>query len=93
LACVVADRSEHQPIDWVTVEILWHRPPAEVCRSILTSYGLPTRIFGDDLGGILPHVGFGTGGLRVQVPADRAQEAKAILTESVILPGDDEFEG
>lgn len=68
----------------MTVEAFWFRPPAEVCRSILDSYGIPSRIWGDDLGGILPHVGLGTGGLALQVPADRADEAKQILSEAEV---------
>lgn len=64
---------------WVVADTLLHRPIAEFVRSVLEGHGIPARVRADDAAGTAPHVAMGMGGVRVEVPADRLDEAHDVL--------------
>lgn len=65
-------------ITWVEVESFLHRPPADVLWSVLDGHGIPARVRGDDPQGFVP-----LGRVRLEVPADRAEEARKVLAPGV----------
>lgn len=71
---------------WETVEVFGVRGMAEVAGSALRSAGIPFRIMADDGGGAfqLPF-SLRTRGAELQVPAEDAEEARALLGGEVEL--------
>lgn len=65
-------------LNWEVVATYPFRPTADVTWSILDGHGIPARVVGDDTGGMTPHVGLMTG-ISVEVPTDRADEAREVL--------------
>jgi len=59
------------------------RHQAELARGFLEACGIPAAIGADDAGATRPELGLLTGGVRVAVPADRAEEAVALLEDAV----------
>jgi hypothetical protein len=74
---------------WVRIETFPNRPWADLAWSVLDGHGVPAVVTGDDAGGHAPHIGLVTGGVALEVPPDRAEEARAILASSVLDPDDD----
>ena len=64
---------------WVDVASFPTRPYARFVASALEGNGIEARVVGDDGGGMLPHLDVLTGGIRVQVPAEQAEAASAVL--------------
>ena len=64
---------------WVTISA--HDTPflAQLVTDHLEDAGFETRLLSDSGGGSLPHISFGTGGYRVQVPSDDEAGARAAL--------------
>lgn len=63
----------------VCVKIFNSRYEAEVARKILESHTILSVIWADDAGGMRPDLVIHTGGARLMVEAEAADEAKAIL--------------
>lgn len=61
---------------WETVASFLHRPPADVIWSVLDGHGIPARIRGGYVGG---YVGLALEEVRVEVPSDQAEAARALL--------------
>jgi hypothetical protein len=64
---------------WVSVGSYPTRALAQVAASILEGDGYQVRVFGDDAGGVLPHLDTTQGGVHVQVPAPDAEPAAGLL--------------
>lgn len=63
-------------VTWEPVATFMHRPAAEFVWSLLDGYGIPARVRADDAGGV---GGLPLGGATVEVPIERADEAKALI--------------
>ncbi len=73
---------------WVTIAA--HDTPflAQLVTDHLEDAGFETRLLSDSGGGNLPHISFGSGGYRVQVPSDdeaAAREALSTLREDELV--------
>ena len=66
-------------MDWTTVDSLSTREIAEVSAERLRREGFDVQVIGDEAGGMAPHVTLGSTGVEVQVPADQAERAAALL--------------
>ncbi len=66
-------------MEWTTVDSLSTREIAEVSAERLRREGFDVQVIGDVAGGGAPHFELGTTGVDVQVPADQADEASALL--------------
>lgn len=64
---------------WVAVASYPTRPFADFVASALEGHGIPTRVVGDDGGGMLPHVDTLAGGVHVEVPRDDVPAARELL--------------
>ncbi len=82
-----------QQISWVTVKVFPDSLSAAVPRSRLEAEGIPTFVEGERMGSPAMYR-VATGGAKLQVPADRADDARIILSQRWSLPGDehDDFE-
>lgn len=69
---------------WVVIETFPNRPWADLAWSVLDGHGVPAVVTGDDAGGYAPHIGLVTGGVALEVPPDRVEEARTILASSVL---------
>lgn len=66
---------------WVTV-VAYDTPfLAQLAADHLEDQGLATRLLSDSAGGNLPHISFGSGGYRVQVPAEDEATARRALAD------------
>lgn len=63
-------------LSWETVATFLHREPAQMVWSVLDGHGIPARVRGDDVGG---YAGVALGNVRVEVPVDQAEAARALL--------------
>ncbi len=52
-----------------------------MAMGILQSQGIPAAVSSDDLGGIGPHLLFGTGGACLVVPGNYVEQAEMLLRE------------
>jgi hypothetical protein len=77
-----------QPISWVTVGVLPDTLAAAAPRIRLEAEGIPTFLEGERMGsaGMYRQA---TGGVKLQVPADQAADARIILSQSWSLPSDE----
>jgi ribosomal protein S27AE len=80
-------------VSWVTVKVFPDSLAAAVPRSRLEAEGIPTFVDGERMGSPAMYR-VATGGVKLQVPADQADDARIILAQSWSLPGDekDDFE-
>jgi hypothetical protein len=69
------------PIAWTAVGSYPTRAFAQFAGSILEGNGYEVRIVGDDAGGVLPHLDTHRGGIQVEVPAEDAEDAVALLAD------------
>jgi hypothetical protein len=63
------------------IERFASRADAELARAVLETNGIPAYVSGDDAGGLHPEIPYGIGGTAVVVPAERYDEAIALLDE------------
>ena len=56
-----------------------YRHEADLARALLDSCGIAATLTADDVGGMQPHLLFGTGGVLLWVSEDRAEEAEQLL--------------
>jgi hypothetical protein len=66
----------------VTVHTAPSRSQAEVVAAALRGAGLAPEVRADDAGGAAPHIGLGTGGVRVVVAARDEEAALAVIGEA-----------
>lgn len=64
---------------------------AEVVKTLLVGCGIPAEVFGDNQGNMVPYQAM-VAPTRVLVPADRLEEARAILAANPPVPGEDDGE-
>jgi hypothetical protein len=74
----VADEDD-APVDLVTVAEFWNPIEANLARATLESCGIRVFVWGEHLGVAHTFLSVASGGMRVQVRANQATEAKAIL--------------
>jgi hypothetical protein len=79
---------EREPISWITVKVYSNSLLAAVPRSRLEAEGIPTFLEGERMGspGMYPEA---TAGVKLQVPAERAGEARIILSQDWSIPSDE----
>jgi hypothetical protein len=75
-------------ISWVTVKVFPDTLAAAVPRSRLEAEGIRTFIEGERMGSANMYR-VATGGVKLQVPAEQASEARVILSQSWSLPSDE----
>lgn len=66
---------------WEVVATFLHRPPADVVWSVLDGTGIPARVRGDESARL---VGLALAEVVVEVPTDRAEEARELLASAEI---------
>ncbi len=77
--------------EWTVVEKYPSRVMAEMMAELLRNEGIPSTVQSDDGSGVQPQLAY-TLGVRVLVPADRVEEARALLREHGGEEGDDGVE-
>jgi hypothetical protein len=82
------DPARGRPISWVTVTRFPHSLAAAAARIRLEAEGIPTFVEGERMGSPSMYR-VATGGVKLQVPADLAGEARVILSQSWSVPGDE----
>lgn len=76
--------------DLVVVAQFQNHAEALIARSLLESEGLLAFVAEHEALSALPHLIFGQGGYRLQVPVDDLETARAILRDAKLAPlGDD----
>jgi hypothetical protein len=66
-------------MEWVTVHRANGFSEAEILRNMLESYGIPARLSYEAYGKIMGMITDGLGVTALQVPEDRAEEARELL--------------
>ncbi|MBI1186375.1 MAG: hypothetical protein GC206_03460 [Alphaproteobacteria bacterium] len=72
--------------DLVVIARFRDAPEAHIARSLLESEGLLAFVAESEALGALPHLIFGQGGYRLQVPEEDAQQALDILRDAQLAP-------
>jgi hypothetical protein len=82
-----------QMVSWETVKVFPDSLSAAIPRSRLEAEGIHTFLAGERMGAPAMYR-VATGGVKLQVPADQAANARIILSQNWSLPGDekDDFE-
>jgi hypothetical protein len=80
-----------QVVAWETVKVFPDSLSATFPRSRLEAEGIRTFLEGERMGGPSMYK-IATGGVKLQVPADRVAEARIILAQSWALPDDESAE-
>jgi hypothetical protein len=75
-------------VSWATVKVFPNSLVAAVPRSRLEAEGIPTFLDGERMGGPGMY-GAATVGVKLQVPADRAADARIVLSQHWALPNDE----
>jgi hypothetical protein len=83
-----ARRGHHQTISWLTVKVFPNSLAAAVPRSRLEAEGIPTFLEGERMGSPGMY-GAATVGVKLQVPAEQADDARIILSQNWSLPCDE----
>jgi len=73
---------------WVTVTVFPNALAAAVPRTRLEAEGIPTFVEGERMGSLVTF-NVATRGVKLQVPANRAAEARIILSQDWSLPSDE----
>jgi len=73
---------------WVTVTVFPDCLAAAVPRTRLEAEGIPTFVEGERMGSLVTF-NVATGGVKLQVPANRVADARIILSQSWSLPSDE----
>jgi len=76
--------------DLVVIARFRDQAEAHIARSLLESEGLLAFVAESEALGALPHLIFGQGGYRLQVPAESIDEARAILRDAQLAPPTEE---
>lgn len=63
----------------ICIKTYLYRHEADLALALLDSCGIEATLTADDAGGMQPHLLFGTGGVRLWVSDDRAEEAGQLL--------------
>jgi len=66
-------------MEWVTVHRTNGYSEAEILKNMLESYGIPARLSYEAYGKIMGFITDGLGVTALQVPEDRAEEARELL--------------
>jgi hypothetical protein len=81
----------NDPVSWVTVRIFPDSLSAAIPRSRLEAEGIRTFVEGERMGSPAMYR-VATGGVKLQVPASQAAEARIILSQSWSLPSKEDAE-
>jgi hypothetical protein len=65
----------------VCVMTFAYRFEADAAKAFLESHGIEVMVLGDDCGGTRPEIGFATGGIKLHVPEEKAEEAMHLLQQ------------
>ena len=84
----LSTHDRHEAISWLTVKVFPNSLAAAVPRSRLEAEGIPTFLEGERMGSPGMY-GAATVGVKLQVPAERADEARIILSQNWSLPADE----
>jgi hypothetical protein len=84
----IAPIADGRPISWVTVKVFPDSLSAAIPRSRLEAEGIRTFVEGERMGSPAMYR-VATGGVKLQVPADQAPEARIILSQNWSLPSDE----
>ena len=68
--------------DFVTVEIVYGEIKASILKAHLESEGIPVYLKYESIGRVTPFYIDGLGEIKLQVPAEFAEEAKQILQQT-----------
>jgi Putative prokaryotic signal transducing protein len=79
---------EGEYVPWVTAAVFASSATAAILRSRLESEGIPTLLDGERMGTAGMYLA-ATRGVRLQVPADKAADARIILSQDWSLPDDE----
>jgi len=83
---------ESQDETWTTIDRFFHPTDAHIAAGRIESEGIPVFLLGINHASANWLLSNALGGIRVQVPANRAEEARAILAEiAQPLPEQDEL--
>jgi hypothetical protein len=77
-----------QSVSWVTVKVFPDSLATAVPRTRLEAEGIPTFVEGERMGSLGAY-NVATRGVKLQVPADRVDEARIILSQDWSLPTDE----
>ncbi|MFA7691499.1 MAG: DUF2007 domain-containing protein [Candidatus Hydrogenedentes bacterium] len=71
------------PYHWETIARFWAPGPAVFLKSMLEGYGIPVFVRNEYMGGLFARLSISQalGGIELQVPSDRVEEAKALLVK------------
>jgi hypothetical protein len=84
----VPPHGSREPISWRTVKVFANSLLAAVPRSRLEAEGIPTFLEGERMASPGMYLE-GTVGVKLQVPAERADEARIILSQDWSIPSDE----
>jgi hypothetical protein len=84
----ILTHDRRQVISWLTIKVFANSLAAAVPRSRLEAEGIPTFLEGERMGSPGMY-GAATVGVKLQVPAERANEARIILSQNWSLPADE----
>jgi hypothetical protein len=79
---------EREYVPWVTAAVFPSSAAAAIVQSRLEAEGIPTLLDGERMGTAGMYLA-ATRGVRVQVPADKAADARIILSQKWSLPDDE----
>jgi hypothetical protein len=79
---------EREYVPWVTAAVFPNSATAAILRGRLEAEGIPTFLDGERMGTAGMYLA-ATRGVRLQVPADRAADARIILDQDWSLPDDE----
>ena len=71
-------------VNLVVVDAFGSGPEAELAKSVLEAAGIDAMIQADSVGGMRPHVAWASGGYKLLVREEDADDAREVLE-----PGDD----
>jgi len=63
---------------WITIQTFSNEIEAEIAAGLLNEHGIETNIQADNIGGTQPALNL-TAGVKLQVPADQAEDALKVL--------------
>jgi hypothetical protein len=86
------DGGEGNPVRWVTIATFSEPTSAHIARLRVESQDIPCIIADENMGTALWHYSIATGGIKLQVPQDRAAEAATALQTSSPLSDVEEDE-
>ena len=81
--------NESQDVRWTTVDRFFHPTDAHIAAGRIESEGIPVFLLGINHASVNWLLSIALGGIRIQVPAKYAEEARAILSE-IPQPGHDQ---